>query len=353
MRVRIWYCLYCLETTLCLITGRPCAIQDRICSAPYPSALNDEILPAQYSDVAVLDAYFSKHQTLMAISADMLFILYSEKSFRDKSWSQVQDLIVRLSTSLQNWRIQLPLALDFFKEETDTVFRRQRLNLAFQYYTILMLTNRPCLSKTSARKDSTPNESLEFREFSKTSQDLIPNSPWWCLIHHLIPANKIIMLEMADENLHTPEYRAALLEDCKMVLVWLRSMSKVNAALRRHSLELSDQLKQVVPGIDAQLEEEIVESGTQDVTTQSISSSAEYTASTLPQATGFGDMRFDIYGKTCYTTEYQYFNSASALLCSSSYQPDRDSIMIESPSSGHSRPRNSPRVDNMSLWLDT
>jgi hypothetical protein len=237
-----------------------------------------------------------------------------------------------------------------------------------------MLTNRPCLSKTSARKDSTPNESLEFREFSKTSaetcinsaraiihlivkeyrsQDLIPNSPWWCLIHHLIPANKIIMLEMADENLHTPEYRAALLEDCKMVLVWLRSMSKVNAALRRHSLELSDQLKQVVPGIDAQLEEEIVESGTQDVTTQSISSSAEYTASTLPQATGFGDMRFDIYGKTCYTTEYQYFNSASALLCSSSYQPDRDSIMIESPSSGHSRPRNSPRVDNMSLWLDT
>jgi hypothetical protein len=125
MRVRIWYCLYCLETTLCLITGRPCAIQDRVCSAPYPSALNDEILPAQYSDVAVLDAYFSKHQTLMAISADMLFILYSEKSFRDKSWSQVQDLIVRLSTSLQNWRIQLPLALDFFKEETDTVFRRQ------------------------------------------------------------------------------------------------------------------------------------------------------------------------------------------------------------------------------------
>ncbi|KAH8145377.1 uncharacterized protein LAJ45_10660 [Morchella importuna] len=128
MRVRIWYCLYCLETTLCLITGRPCAIQDRICSAPYPSALNDEILPAQYNDVAVLDAYFSKHQTLMAISADMLLILYS-KSFRDKSWSQVQDLIVRLSTSLQNWRIQLPLALDFFKEETDTVFRRQAMSL--------------------------------------------------------------------------------------------------------------------------------------------------------------------------------------------------------------------------------
>lgn len=140
--------------------------------------------------------------------------------------------------------------------------------------------------KDFPRKDSTPNEFLEFREFSKTSaetcinsaraiihlivreyrsQDLIPNSPWWCLIHHLIPANKIIMLEMADENLHTPEYRAALLEDCKMVLVWLRSMSKVNTTLRRHSLELSDQLKQVAPGIDAQLGEEMVESGPQNL----------------------------------------------------------------------------------------
>lgn len=211
-----------------------------------------------------------------------------------------------------------------------------------------MLTNRPCLPNISSRKDNTPNGSSEFREFRKTSaetcinsaraiihlivkeysiQDLIPNSPWWCLIHHLIPANKIIMLEVAGGNLHTSEYRAALLEDCKMVIVWLRSTAKANAILRRYSLELLDQLKQVAPGIDTQqLGEEIMGSKLQEVTTKSSSSSTEYIASTLPQATGSGDMRLDIYGRTCCTAEYQYFDSTSALLYPSSYQLDQDRI---------------------------
>lgn len=125
IRLRVWYCLCCLETILCLITGRPCAIKERNCSAPCPSSLDKEILPRDYRDGTTLDIYFLKHHSLNIISAEVLDNLYSAQSPRDKSWSQVQGSIQELSAKLEQWRMELPVTLNFLKEELDHVFRRQ------------------------------------------------------------------------------------------------------------------------------------------------------------------------------------------------------------------------------------
>lgn len=125
MRLRVWYCLCCLESNLCLITGRPCAIQDKHCSAPCPTGLDDEILPSEHRNGAALDIYFSKHQSLMIISTDVLDILYSAQTPRDRSWSQMQDSIRNLSASLEQWRASLPSALDFQSDQPNHVFKRQ------------------------------------------------------------------------------------------------------------------------------------------------------------------------------------------------------------------------------------
>lgn len=125
MRLRIWYCLRCLEINLCLITGRPCAIQDIYCSAPCPTALDNEILPSGYEDSSTLDAYFLNHQRLMVVSTRVLKVLYSARNPKDKSWSEIQDSIRNLSEVLDIWRASLPFALDFSDIHQDRVFRRQ------------------------------------------------------------------------------------------------------------------------------------------------------------------------------------------------------------------------------------
>lgn len=125
MRLRIWYCLCCLETNICLITGRPCAIQDIYCSAPCPTALGDEILPSGFEDGLILDIYFLKHQKLMVVSTEVLNVLYSAQNPKDKCWLQIQDSIRKLSAKLELWRESLPFALDFLNNQQDCVFGRQ------------------------------------------------------------------------------------------------------------------------------------------------------------------------------------------------------------------------------------
>lgn len=145
----------------------------------------------------------------------------------------------------------------------------QRLNLALQYYNIQMRINRPFLCLMDSRL---PDESPEFGlndlsaaicvrsaraiihlivEESNTS-----DSPWWCLIHYLMPAKAIIMLVMIHQEVHTPEHKAALFADSKMVLDWLKKFSKVNMLLLRYSVELADQLKKVAPRIGEYFEED-------------------------------------------------------------------------------------------------
>lgn len=82
------------------------------------------------------------------------------------------------------------------------------------------------------------------------------DSPWWCLLHYLMPAKAIIMLEMIHQAIHTPEHKAALFADGKMVLDWLKKVSKVNISLQRYSVELADQLKKVAPRIGEYFEED-------------------------------------------------------------------------------------------------
>lgn len=118
-----------------------------------------------------------------------------------------------------------------------------------------------------------PNESSESREFNKSSaatcvrsaRKIIhlvvnepnpSNSPWWCLLHYLMPAKGIIMLEMIHQAIHTPEHKAALFADGKMVLNWLKGVAKANTSLQRYIVELEDQLKKVAPRMGEYFEED-------------------------------------------------------------------------------------------------
>lgn len=122
-----------------------------------------------------------------------------------------------------------------------------------------MLITRPCLCLMDGR---IPNESSESREFNevfaatcvRSARAIIhlivdeinpSNLPWWYLLHYLMPAKAIIMLELVRHGIHTPGHKAALLAEGKMVLGWLDRVSNVNMSLRRYSLELADQLKKV------------------------------------------------------------------------------------------------------------
>lgn len=125
------------------------------------------------------------------------------------------------------------------------------MNLAFQYHYIRIIINRHCLCHLSSR---IPNESNRSRGFNRSAAatcieaaretiallpdkpnpvSLISNSPWWCLLHYMVSAGVILMLEMAMRAEHNPQQADGLLKDSKKVLRWLRAMAENSLGAER------------------------------------------------------------------------------------------------------------------------
>jgi len=62
---------------------------------------------------------------------------------------------------------------------------------------------------------------------------LINISPWWCLLHYLVSAGTILMVEISMRAEHNPQQADGLLKDAKKVIRWLRAMAKDNIAAER------------------------------------------------------------------------------------------------------------------------
>ncbi|KAI5779125.1 fungal-specific transcription factor domain-containing protein [Geopyxis carbonaria] len=328
MRVRMWFALLSVEHLLCLMTGRPSAINERDCSVPLPRPVDEEMHGAESFDSALAQysacttgtptstsenqliltpnsnpssntpstvrsasnpgssssgnppglgrpmlptvppsaaAYFLEHIKLTHITHSVFSELYSPDTI-NRTWSDIQGIISALELRLVKWREDLPPFLDFGKHNTQQSIR-ERNSLAFQYRHARILINRPCLCRLDFR---IPNESNRSRGFNRSGAAacigaaretiamlpdepqpvaLISVSPWWCLLHYLVAAGAILMVEISMRAEHNPQQAEGLLSDTKKVVRWLRSMSKDNIAAERSWAVLSKLLIVSAPKI--------------------------------------------------------------------------------------------------------
>ncbi|RPB05487.1 hypothetical protein L873DRAFT_1825208 [Choiromyces venosus 120613-1] len=308
MRVRMWYTLYSLDHLLCTMTGRPACIQNKDCSVPMPRPIEQEQYFSEeafgsalrrYSQIMAPPSpspntaratattngqgssiplhipsiipeypatYFIEHTKLNQIISEALAQLYRPAT-KGRSWSDIQGIISALELRIMKWRADLPLLLDFGKRHRDQIYCRQRMALAFQYQYIRIIINRPCLCRLDYR---IPNESKRSRGFNRSAAatcieaaremiallpdepnpiGLISTSPWWCLLHYLVSAGTVLMVEIAMRAEHNPQQADGLLKDSKKVVSWLRAMGKDNLGAERSWTVLSKLLIVAAPKI--------------------------------------------------------------------------------------------------------
>ncbi|PWW71870.1 hypothetical protein C7212DRAFT_355049 [Tuber magnatum] len=303
MRVRMWYTLYSLDHLLCTMTGRPACIQNKDCSVPMPRPIEQEQCPSQgafgsalrrysqamapptSSTTATADGqsssiplhipsiipeypatYFIEHTKLNQIISEVLAQLYRPAT-KGRSWSDIQGIISALELRIMKWRTDLPLYLDFGKRHSDQSYCRQRMALAFQYQYIRIIINRPCLCRLDYR---IPNESKRSRGFNRSAAaacigaaremiallpdepnpiGLMSRSPWWCLLHYLVSAGTVLMVEITMRAEHNPQQAEGLLKDSKKLVSWLRAMGTDNLAAERSWTVLSKLLIAAAPKI--------------------------------------------------------------------------------------------------------
>ena len=209
---------------------------------------------------------FSFHTKLSTFTNEVLTRLYRANSM-NQSWAQVQNTIASLNSRLEEWLLQLPNVFDFTKKQRDQEFSCQRMSLGFFYYSTAMIINRPCLCRIDR---NIPNESSKAREFNRetaarcvhAARDMLkllpdtPNpkglykvGPWWCLVHYLMQAATVLMLELSFRADHMPTEVEEVFDCANKALVWLSSMAEDDEAARRASVLCAEGLRKVAPKV--------------------------------------------------------------------------------------------------------
>ncbi|KAL8976750.1 MAG: hypothetical protein Q9177_006780, partial [Variospora cf. flavescens] len=168
-----------------------------------------------------------------------------------QSWASVQSLIAGFQKRLVRWHSALPAAFDFARNQRDQTFLRQRMCLGLAYYSSTMIVNRACLCKMDER---IPNETKSGNEADRANAqsyvhaakcliDLLPDepnpaglyatSPWWNMVHHLMQAATVLMLEISLRATHCPDISDQLFTAAQKAVAWLQRMASDDMAAFR------------------------------------------------------------------------------------------------------------------------
>ena len=208
--------------------------------------------------------YFECHTKLCICANEVLNRLYLASTMSE-SWADVQVNIAILNSRIDKWRRELPSVFDFTKKPRHQQFARQRMSLGFLHYSVLIMINRPCLCRLDRK---IPNQSGKANDFNRATamkcihaaRDMLemlpqePNSvglytvaPWWSLVHYLMQAATVLMLELSFRSNHMPDKVEDIFDSAKKATDWLRSLSEENEGARRAWSLCDEMLRKVAP----------------------------------------------------------------------------------------------------------
>ena len=166
-------------------------------------------------------------------------------------WSHVQATIANLNKKLEDWHQSLPHVFDFTESQLDQQFLPQRMRLGFLHYSTSIIINRPCLCRMDRRIKNQSDKSKTFNRetaarcvrAARSMLNMLPNqpnalglykiAPWWCLVHWMMQAAIVSMLELSFRADHMPNEVEDVFSTAKKALQWLRDMSKTDEASGR------------------------------------------------------------------------------------------------------------------------
>ena len=114
MRVRVWYSVEYLESTLSLVTGRPTVLQgpDYLGPIPRSEAITDSSPDAYYSALIKLSV-------IIAVVQSQIYSTAATGTAENKGKRAVKEAIRVLRRRLDHWKWELPPILDFSAQHDD------------------------------------------------------------------------------------------------------------------------------------------------------------------------------------------------------------------------------------------
>ncbi|KAH7108881.1 fungal-specific transcription factor domain-containing protein [Dendryphion nanum] len=318
--LRMWWGLYSLEGILSTIVGRPSFVLEEYCSAPLPlplatEQLLDEALTCELheryrgagihqnapqvasaaSEPPNAGSYLKSRVQVGIITQKVMIELYSA-SVVTKSWKQVQQATAGLCQQLEAWLVSLPSDLNFTQAKDSTSFQRERLMLQTYYIGTKILITRPCLCRLDRRIANQTKASSEFDKqtarlcvgAAKAVASLLPDlidttylykiGPWWSVVHNLMQALIVLLLEMSYGAVHFPEDGKEILPSIKKLIRWLSTMAKNNEVAGRAYTMALRVLQGLAPRLNADISDLIWEDAARSKDSETFDFEDQFTA---------------------------------------------------------------------------
>ncbi|PLB49635.1 fungal-specific transcription factor [Aspergillus steynii IBT 23096] len=316
-RSRLWWAIYIFEYLLASITGRVSCVGECLTATPLPvpfeednfhrpealCLLQDTPLRASRLKMTLLQSreeaqasaewlaicppspslLFHCIADLIAITQAIINKVYSLQGLRDRP-SQVEQRIRKYAAILEAWLSKVPEVYRFTERHSERLFMpenspflRERVYLAFSFYSAKISLCRPCLSHANMKADlaDRPTHRTRFRtdmaltclRASCSLISILPDdpdiiwlariTPWWSALHFIMQATTALLLGLMcwprvekDDRILTASQtisKAMMLTSTRKAFRWLYTMSEKNVAFRRAFLNVDNALRQIAP----------------------------------------------------------------------------------------------------------
>jgi hypothetical protein len=211
-----------------------------------------------------ISLYFLHNVELGLILREAVDTLYAPGVAR-KPWREIELAVAALNSKADVWLSRLPPAFHF--ETGARVFERQRLNLAFRFYSTKIIIAQPCLSRLTRQTPGSepPGVACETMatmcvDFAAQMLDLLPTipqaswvyrvSPWWCFLHYLMQSTTVLLTQLLLLSEAGTVRHGRVLEQVSKATRWLSELSTNDPSSARAWLVCRDLISQHAPELD-------------------------------------------------------------------------------------------------------
>ncbi|KAF7671197.1 hypothetical protein GT037_010758 [Alternaria burnsii] len=237
--VHVWWALQIFEGSLSIMLGRPSLVHEDQYSTPLPLPVSMEQLSDDFatpywdnqykgagihgdagrsaptaSEPSSASSLLRHMAEINVIGQNAMAGLYSA-NISTKSWKDIQRTMVDLCGELERWKQMLPQGLDSISWNDVSRFGRNRLMLQMSYIRVQILTTRPCLCRVNSRIPNQTESSASCNgdmaracvNAAKKLTDILPDhataaqmfetGPWWSLVHHIMQALTVLLVELS------------------------------------------------------------------------------------------------------------------------------------------------------------
>jgi hypothetical protein len=204
-----------------------------------------------------ISLYFLYVVDLATLMREAIETLYSPGAGTRRSWLEMEVAISNFNTTADDWLSRLPAEFQFGELDDTRPFIRQRVSLAFHFYTTKLVISRPCLRRLAHQVFGTPSPSsvcdimaTTCVESAQQMLDILPEEPdvnwlfevlpWWCVLHYVMQSATIIMVELFARTLPGTSEAIGLGEKVQKAVRWLHAMSDRDPSAHRAWLVCTD-----------------------------------------------------------------------------------------------------------------